>query len=149
LRRRRLPPELEAPYAAFVTVLGAVEPAKAALIDVMPTTRMPGRSLPDALVEFEEALAGARDAMPGWRTTALELAWTACDGGLTEACERARSLREDAPDLGGFEGLIWAVERADGATRAVRRRGRPVPLARRAIAFPIHRTRGRAPSVIP
>ena len=114
MRRRRLPPELEAPYAAFNTVLGEVEPAKAALTDVMPTTRMPGRSLPDALLEFEERLALARDAMSGWRAVPLEDEWTACETGLTEALERARRFREDAPDLGGFEGLIWAVERLLG-----------------------------------
>ena len=111
MRRRRLPPELEAPYAAFVMVLDEVEPAKAALTDVMPTTRMPGRSLPDVLVEFEERLGRARDEMPGWHVGPLQDEWTACATGLDEALARARSLREEAPDLGGFEGLIWAVER--------------------------------------
>ncbi len=107
-------PELEAPYIAFVAVLGDVEPAKATLTEVMPTTRMPGRTLPDALLEFEERLAHAREEMPGWRVAQLEDEWIACDTGLAEALERARRLREDAPDLGGFEGLIWAVERLMG-----------------------------------
>ena len=31
-------------------------------------------------------------------------------GDLTALRERARRFREDAPELGGFEGLIWAVE---------------------------------------
>jgi hypothetical protein len=114
LRRRRTPPELEAPYTAFVAVLGDVEPAKTALTDVMPTTRMPGRSLPDALLEFEERLLRAREEMPGWRAAPLEDEWIACDAGLVEALERARRMREEAPDLGGFEGLIWAVERLIG-----------------------------------
>ena len=30
--------------------------------------------------------------------------------GIPEALERARRFRESAPDLAGFEGLIWAVE---------------------------------------
>ncbi|MGZ4155278.1 MAG: hypothetical protein ACXVQ0_12450, partial [Actinomycetota bacterium] len=107
-------PELEAPSSVFLAVLDEVEPAKAALTGVMPTTRMPGRSLPDALLEFEERLTRARDEMPSWRSAPLEDAWIACDAGLAEALDRARRLREEAPDLGGFEGLIWAVERLLG-----------------------------------
>lgn len=113
-RRRRLPPELEAHFAAFHIVLDEIEPAKAALTEVMPTTRLPGRPLPDALHEYEQGLARAAVLMPAWRAEPVELEWTACEGGLAEARERARELREDAPDLGGFEGLIWAVERLLG-----------------------------------
>jgi len=110
-RRRRLPDELKAPQRAFLAVLGEVEPARAALTDVMPTTRMPGRSLPDALWEFDDRLARAQELMTPWRVPQTEAVWSACDAGVAEARERARSLREEAPDLGGFEGLIWVVER--------------------------------------
>jgi hypothetical protein len=110
LRRKRSSPEIQASFAAFRDVLEHLEPAKAALTDVMPTTRLPGRPLPDALVEFEEGLERAAALMPGWRVPALEAEWTVCERGLVEAGERARRLREDAPVLGGFEGLIWAVE---------------------------------------
>ena len=48
--------------------------------------------------------------MPAWRTPELEPEWIACEQGLDEARDRARRFREDAPELGGFEGLIWAVE---------------------------------------
>ena len=109
LRRRRLPEPLEPVYAAFVEVLEEVEPAKAALSSVMPTTRLPGRPLTDAVLEFEERLGRARDGMPAWRAADVEPQWAACDAGVTEALDRARRLREEAPDLGGFEGLIWAV----------------------------------------
>ena len=110
LRRERLPPELEVTFAAFRRVLDQIEPAKAALTEVMPTTRLPGRSLPDALLEFEEGVARARALMPTWRVDAVERTWSACDEGIDEALRRARRLREEAPELGGFEGLIWAVE---------------------------------------
>ena len=63
-RRRRLPPELEPVRDAFDAVLAEVEPAKAALADCMPTTRLPGRPLPDALAEYEEHLERARALMP-------------------------------------------------------------------------------------
>ncbi len=111
LRRKRLPPELQDPFAAFTKVLDEVEPAKASLTEVMPTTRMPGRPLPDALWEFEERLGIACDLMPGWRVPLTEEVWGACAAGLRDSLDRSRALRIDAPDLGGFEGLIWAVER--------------------------------------
>ena len=109
-RRRRLPPELEAPYESFERVLADVEPAKEALTEAMPTTRLPGRPLPDALAEFEDRLARARDAMSGWRRPETEPEWAACAAGIEESANRAARLREDAPDLRGFEGLISAVE---------------------------------------
>jgi hypothetical protein len=110
LRRRRLSPELEPRWRAFSDVLREIEPAKAALAGVMPTTRMPGRALPDALLDFEDRLARADDLMPGWRCPQTEDVWTVCESGIAEARTRAQRLREDAPELGGFEGLIWAVE---------------------------------------
>jgi hypothetical protein len=116
---------MQASFAAFRDVLEHLEPAKAALTEVMPTTRMPGRALPDALIEFEEGLGRAEARMPGWRAPALETEWIACERGLVEARERARRFREDAPELGGFEGLIWAVEELmaplDGFATAVER----------------------------
>jgi hypothetical protein len=110
LRRKRSSPEVQASFVEFRALLEHLEPAKAALTEVMPTTRMPGRPLPDALVEFEEGLEHAETLMPGWRATALEREWAACERGLVEARACARRFREDAPELGGFEGLIWAVE---------------------------------------
>jgi len=109
-RRKRLPADLVDPYEAFEAVLGEIEPAKEALAEVMPTTRLPGRPLPDALAEFEERLDRAHEAMPAWRSPHVEAEWEACARGVDEALARATRFREGAPDLGGFEGLIWAVE---------------------------------------
>lgn len=109
-RRKRLPPDLAEAFEAFERVLAEIEPAKHALTEVMPTTRMPGRPLPDALSEFTDRLERARRAMLGWRRPETEEAWSECAAGIDEALGRVRRLREDAPDLGGFEGLIWAVE---------------------------------------
>ena len=110
LRRKPSSPEVLASFAGFRDVLEHLEPAKAALTEVMPKTRLPGRPLPDALAEFEQGVERAEAQMPGWRSPSLEPEWLACERGLVEARERARRLREDAPELGGFEGVIWAVE---------------------------------------
>ncbi len=109
-RRKRLPADLERPFDAFTTVLEELEPAKRALTTVMPTTRLPGTPLPDALVEFEAGIRRVQVLMPSWRAAPLEAEWLACTAGLAEGLDRARALREEAPELGGFEGLIWAVE---------------------------------------
>jgi hypothetical protein len=109
-RRRRLPPELEPARDAFDQVLAEVEPAKAALADCMPTTRLPGRPLPDALTDYEGHLERARELMPAWRRPEIETEWLACDAGVADALALARRLREEAPDLGGFEGLLGTVE---------------------------------------
>jgi hypothetical protein len=110
LRRKVLPPELVAAYEAFLTVLAEIEPAKAGLAGVLPTTRLPGRPLVDALGEFEERLKRARALMPSWRRAELEAEWTGCDEGLRRSLDMARRLREDAPELGGFEGLLGAIQ---------------------------------------
>ena len=110
LRRKRSSPEVQSSFAAFHDVLAHLEPAKAALTEVMPTTRMPGRPLPDVLAEFEAGLDRSQALMPAWRAPTIEPEWVACERGLKEARHRARRFREDAPELGGFEGLIWAVE---------------------------------------
>jgi hypothetical protein len=109
LRRKRLPAELDEALSAFTAVLAEVEPGKAALTEVMPTTRLPGRPLAEALSVFEEHLARADELMVGWRRRELAGAWDACEAGIAEARRRAAELRTDAPDLGGFEGLVWAV----------------------------------------
>jgi hypothetical protein len=109
-RRKPFPPGLQAPFSAFRRVLAEIEPAKAALTDVMPTTRTPGRSFPDALAEFEAGLTRGVELMPAWRAVEVEPVWIACEAGVADALERAKRFREEAPELGGFEGLIWAVE---------------------------------------
>jgi hypothetical protein len=132
--RRRLPPEIERPFAAFLGLVADLEPAKAGLTRVLPTTRLPGASLPDALADYEAALERAEQGMAGWRHPAIEASWVACRDGLVEARDRARRLRQEAPDLHGFEGLIGAVEHlldplepfvaASAAFRDLRRRAR-------------------------
>ena len=108
--RRELPPELVPAFRTFGDVLAEIEPAKAELAEVMPTNRMPGRPLVDALRGYEERLARARALMPAWRRPEVEPEWTACDEGLARGLAMAARLRQEAPDLGGFEGLLGTVQ---------------------------------------
>ena len=110
LRRKRLPEELESSLAGLRAVAEEIEAGKDAMTSTVPSTRLPGTPLPDALIELEDHLRRAEDLMPGWRHREVEEEWQACAEGIHESLRRAAKLREDAPELGGFEGLIWAVD---------------------------------------
>jgi hypothetical protein len=105
-----MPPELQPAFDAFVSVVAHVERGKAALTESMPSTRFAGRPLAESLLEFEEELAAAAASMPAWRRPQLEAAWLDADGGLRASTELAARLRSEAPDPGGFEGLIALIE---------------------------------------
>lgn len=109
LRRRRLPEHLRGRFEAFRAAVEPLERAKAALPDAVPTTRLPGRPLAEVLLEFEEGLREASERMQAWRAPEVEAEWRACSGALVEAGGLAERLRVEAPDLGGFEGLIGVL----------------------------------------
>ena len=70
--RRRLPPDLEDPHAAFAATLLALGRGKDALLASVPTTRLPGRPLAETLVAFEGSLAEAAETMDDWHVPAVE-----------------------------------------------------------------------------
>ena len=107
--RRRLPPDLQPAFEAFVVVVAHVERAQVALTEAMPSTRSAGLPLAEALARFEEELDAAATAMASWRRPDVDVAWRAADTGLREAMSRAARLRTQAPDPGGFEGLIGLI----------------------------------------
>jgi hypothetical protein len=110
-RRRRLPDDLLGLLEELRQVVAEVEAAKRTLTGTVPTTRAPGTPLAEGIHELERRLTAAQELMPAWRHEAVEAEWRACDDGIRESLDRARRLREDPPDLAGFEGLIWAVDR--------------------------------------
>jgi hypothetical protein len=110
VRRKSLPPELVPAHDAFLQVLREIEPAKAELTEVVPSTRLPGRPLADALVVFEAGLRRGAELMPAWRRTELEAEWSACEAGLRRAMDLAARLLSEAPELGGFGGLLGVVQ---------------------------------------
>jgi formylglycine-generating enzyme required for sulfatase activity len=109
-RKRELPPELEPAFRAFERVLEAIEPAKAAVADVLPGTRLPGRPLHDAMAEYRAGIERAGRGMAGWRRPEVEDEWQACAAGLQTAEARATALlgREEEPE--GFEALLGTVQ---------------------------------------
>ena len=110
-KRKRLPEELRGSLERLREVVGEVEAGKDAMTGTVPSTRSAGTPLAEGILELERRLATAQARMPAWRHPELELEWRACDEGIRDSRERARQLREDPPELGGFEGLIWAVDR--------------------------------------
>ena len=107
--RRRLPAELRPAFSVFAQVVADVDRGKTALTGAVPSTRSAGRPLAEALLEFEEALAAADRNMPAWRRHEVAGAWEAAAAGLHIARDRAARARTDAPDPGGFEGLIGLI----------------------------------------
>ena len=118
LRRKQLPAELRGPLEALRAVVEHVQAGKDAMTSTVPSTRLPGTSLPDALLELDEHLAEAKHLMPTWRHPDVDDEWCGCDEAIDESLRRAATLREEAPDLGGFEGLIWAVDQVLGPLEA-------------------------------
>jgi hypothetical protein len=110
LRRRRLAPDVQASLDALRTVVDEIDVGRSAMTSTVPTTRLPGTPLPDAMLELEAHLERAKELMPAWRHREVDAEWRACADGIDESLRRSRELRADAPDLGGFEGLIWAVD---------------------------------------
>ncbi len=135
-RRRELPADLRAAEHAFHAVLDLVEPAKAGMADVLPSTRMPGRPFGHALAEFVQRLEEAKHAMISWPDGALQRSREGCDASLQEALDRAHRISSEGAEVEGFEALLWLVEslldplepfaEAELAFRDLRR-GRRVP----------------------
>jgi hypothetical protein len=109
-RKGGLPPELEVSLNGLRDVVIEIEAAKGALTGTVPSTRSAGIPLAEGILELEQGLTAAQALMPAWRHPDVEDEWLACDAGIRESLQRARRLREDPPELGGFEGLIWAVD---------------------------------------
>jgi hypothetical protein len=106
---RRLPERLRPALDGYREVLGHVDRAGRALTDAVPTTRLPGRPLAEALLAFEDELAAAERSMPSWRADGLEAVWRSCSGAIAEARRRAERLRLGAGEPRGFEGLIGSI----------------------------------------
>ena len=110
LRRKRLPDQLQGSLEHLREVVAEIDAAKDAMTGTVPSTRSPGTPLAEGILELEQRLKAGQALMAAWRHPDLEDEWRACDDGIGESLERAQRLREDPPDLGGFEGLIWAVD---------------------------------------
>ena len=91
-------------------VCGRVDRAMAALTEAVPSTRLPGRPLAEALAEFEEGLRQAKAGMGAWRRPTVEGEWQACDGAIEACLAMAERLRVAAPDPEGFEALIGTLD---------------------------------------
>jgi hypothetical protein len=105
-----VPDELVGPLHGLRTVVAEVEGAKRAMTGTVPSTRSAGTPLAEGILELEGRLLAAQELMGAWRHPDVEDEWRACHEGIGESLDRARRLREDPPELGGFEGLIWAVD---------------------------------------
>lgn len=97
------------PSRAFEALVPRLERAKAALTESVPGTRLPGRPFAETLHEFEEELRAVGEGMDAWRAPEVDEQWRAARRGLEEALALAERLRVEAPEPGGFEGLIGLI----------------------------------------
>jgi hypothetical protein len=109
LRRRRRSPEIASALASFRAVSGEIDRARRALTEATPTTRAPGRPLPDVLLEFEDGLRAASKDMESWRIAGVEDEWRACSAAIARALAVAERLRVEAPPIVGYEALVGAL----------------------------------------
>jgi len=109
LRRKTVPEELRPAYESFRATVRFVDEAKRSLTAVVPTTRLPGRPLADALAEFEMQLRRAREEMDAWNAPEVEREWRDAERAIARSLDRARGLRERAAVPEGFESLISIV----------------------------------------
>ncbi len=108
-------------------MLAQVERAKSELVTATPSPRgIPPRSLAEALIDFELALADASTAMPGWRTDETARPWEACRRAIDLSLAEAERLRLEAPPL-DYEGLVAVLadliaplDAFDDAERSIR-----------------------------
>ncbi len=109
LRRKRLPAALVGPFDAFRSVVGSVERSTSTLTDSVPTTRLPGRPLPETLLGFEEGLRQARGGMDAWRIPEVESEWRASREAVDRCLAMAERLRLKAQMPVGFEALVGTI----------------------------------------
>ena len=69
----------------------------------------------EALSVFEDSLGEASTLMPGWRDEAILEEWSRCNEALDQSLLMCARLREEAPELGGFEGLVGLIGELIGA----------------------------------
>jgi len=132
-RRKALPDALVPAFDAYQLVLEEIEPAKAALTDVLPGSRLPGHPLGDALGAFVARLDRAGALMTAWRRPELGPVWSACAAGLADARSDAAGLLAAGSEPSGFGELLAIVERlldrlepfADAEARFAELRRRP------------------------
>jgi hypothetical protein len=104
-RRRGVPPDAVIVWRLFEAAAERVESGKAALVAAVPTARVEGRPLAEALSDFEHELRAARAGMADWRRVELDDVWRACRDGIDDALRRAERARLEAPSM-DFEGLV-------------------------------------------
>ena len=108
--RRKASPEIAAAASALEAVLDQLEPAKRALVEVVPGTRLPGRPLDDALRTFVAGAELARGLMAAWRRPEVEDAWSACWEGLDRSLGLARITLNGQREPESFVELLEVVQ---------------------------------------
>jgi hypothetical protein len=112
-RRRALPPELEAPHAAFAGQVRRVEEARDALMSCLPVGRVDPVPVPVGLDLLEDVLREVAAELAAWRVADVEDEWQGCRAAIGESIAHLPRAREVAATSTELEELLGAVEDVD------------------------------------
>lgn len=108
-RRKQLPVELAAPWAAFDAQAQRVENARQALLGCLPVGRVDPAPIPVGLDLLRDELRAVDAAVGEWRVPQVEREWQACRAALAASLDHVEPTRATAAHTDELEVLLDAV----------------------------------------
>ncbi|CAN5741501.1 hypothetical protein BH23ACT10_BH23ACT10_30430 [soil metagenome] len=108
-RRRQMPEDLAAPWAAFDAQAQRVEDARQALLGCLPVGRVDPAPIPVGLDLLRDELRAIDAGIADWRVPQVESQWQACRAALADALGHIEPTRATAARTDELEVLLDAV----------------------------------------
>ncbi len=108
-RRKQMPAELSAPWAAFAAQAARVEDARQALLGCLPVGRVDPVPIPVGLDLLRDELLAVMPQLDAWRVPEVESQWQACRAALSESLTNIAPARETASGTDELEVLLDAI----------------------------------------
>lgn len=108
-RRKQMPEELAASWAAFGEQARRVEDARRALLGCLPVGRVDPAPIPVGLDLLRDELQAVASHVERWRVPEVEDQWQACRAALAESLAHIEPTRATAARTDELEVLLDAV----------------------------------------
>jgi hypothetical protein len=112
-KRRRLPPHLLEPYAAFTDQVARMEAARDALMSCLPVGRVDPAPIPVGLDLLLDTMEEIRQEMSGWKVEGIEAEWMLCTEAIEESRTNMAAAHRVAEESTELEELLAAIEDVD------------------------------------